>query len=292
MPVQVSIDFGRTRRTADRATLTLRVLPESSVEHMSGAEQQSQGVPASSAHVSLNHLLPKGATSLPAFTGRPDTRAYAAPFLDRVKRVLALQPELTEQHKLVAIQNCFPLDSPAGSWYLLRLPDFATFNDFELAFVSRFGASDIDTSYLRRQFRRFRQNDNDNVTKYHAALLDLASRISLNGTRLAESEITDQFMIGLKPALSDLVFHEQIRAGRDYSLDELVKIAEDIERTEQRKARAARNAPTVNAVNAPAAKTGKYCAYHKTTSHSTDECSVVQRLKRENKWRGKPAEKQ
>lgn len=51
-------------------------------------------------------------------------------------------------------------------WYLLRLPDFDSFVDFEQAFVLRFGASVIDISYSCRQFRRFRQNDNDNVTTY------------------------------------------------------------------------------------------------------------------------------
>lgn len=115
------------------------------------------------------------------------------------------------------------------------ISNFTTFADFESAFASRFGASDIDLSYSRRQFRRFPQRDSDSVSKFHSALLDLVARISLSGKLPSDDDVIEQFVNGLKPDLSDLVFHEQIRAGRTYSLDELVKIAEDIERSERSK---------------------------------------------------------
>lgn len=254
-----------------------------------GDASQTGGAPSHATSVSLNHLLPKGATSLPEFTGTPETRVHASHFLARTKRVFDLQPSLTELHKLVSVQNCFPLDSPASTWYQLKYHEFATFADFEAAFISRFGASDVDTSYLRRQFRRFHQRESDSVNKYYTSLLNVSSQIALNGNGLSDDDLVDQFVYGLKSNLSDLVFHEQIRAGRKYSLDEIVKIAEDIERSERLKGRKTHPGNSGPSASVSAfQKAGKYCAYHKSTSHNTDDCKRVIQLKKEGKWRGKP----
>lgn len=307
MTVSLIFEFSRATRSGSHRPprVHLYVDPELDMSHNqpAGSGSQGQGNPPSSHNVpststttnaTLNQLLPKGTISLPEFTGTPETRVHASHFLARVERVFTLERSLPEYAKLVAVQSCFPLSSPASTWYQLKFHEFSTLDDFVEAFKKRFGASDIDTSYLRRQFRRFRQHDGDTVNKYYTALLQLSSQIALNGAGLSDNDIVDQFVHGLKPALSDLVFHEQIRAGRTYTLDEIVKIAEDIERSERLKNRkipagaSGKNvAPQANALQ----KTGKYCAYHKSTSHNTDDCKRVIQLKKEGKWRGKPADK-
>lgn len=306
MPVHIRFEYSRTRAGANRPPRVIlevppgddvavsELSPQGNASNMSGGAGGSNApgastVSASHGTMSLAQLLPKGSYALPTFSGKPSDRNHAAAFLDRLQKNLALQPNLTDAHKLVAIHNCFPIESPAGAWYLSSSRNFATFGDFESAFVSRFGASDIDISYNRRQFRRFRQRDSDSVSKYHNALLDLVARISLLGNPPSEEDISEQFVNGLKPDLSDLVFHEQIRAGRKYSLDELVRIAEDIERTERAKRKSnVRSAPQFNAVQ----HTGKWCVYHKATSHNTDDCKRVKELKAAGKWKGASRNKQ
>ena len=127
------------------------------------------------------------------------------------------------------------------------------------------------------------------MSKFHSALLDLVARISLSGKPPSDDDVIEQFVNGLKPDLSDLVFHEQIRACRTYSLDELIKIAEDIERSERstRKPNNTRGAPHLNAVQ----HSGKWCVYHKANTHNTDDCKRVKELKAAGKWKGKTGNK-
>lgn len=238
--------------------------------------------PANSGANVISRFLPKGTTALPTYTGKPNTRSHAAPFLTVVKRVFELSPELTDRHKLTALQLCFPVDSPAGAWFLFKLDSFRTFEDFETAFTERFGASDIDAAYLQRQYRNFKQRPRDSVTAFYFALTEIATRLALAGSRLSDKELSEQFMHGLKPSIAEELFREKLRSNRELKLDELVKLAEDIERTQRRDKP---ETPDLNAINAKSG-TGKWCIFHKKDTHNTDECRTVKKLKAEGKWRG------
>lgn len=296
MPISIHFDYGRTRAgrfrapliqwsidTEDPATGNMSAPGPSAPTTVGSGGTAAASASPSVATVNLGALLPKGAYALPEFSGAPAERSHAAAFLARVKRNFALQPGLTEDHMLLAVQNCFPLNSTAGSWFITKSASFSTFAEFEAAFSSRFGASEVDQSYNRRQFRRFKQRNSDTVTKFHTALLDLYSRIALSGNPPSEDELLEQFVDGLQPTLSDAVFKEQLRAGRKYSLDELVKLAEDIERAEGSKPRAPVSTgprPNLNAIHSD-----KWCAYHKSKSHNTDDCQKVKALKAAGKWK-------
>ena len=289
MPVQVEFRL-RTRRGPVQVSFIItddNPMPGDDVD----AGSQAPAATSTGANV-LNRLLPKGSTALPQFSGDPDTRAQAAPFLLMVKRVFELSPELTNVHKLTALQSCFPINSPANAWFLQKLPELHTFAAFEAAFTERFGSSEIDLQLLRREFRDFAQEDSQSVTQFHMALSALATRISLSGAPLDNQYIAEQFRWGLKPNISAELFREQLRTKREYSLDELVKLAEDFERAEisRSRRRPGSGQPHLRAFDGSRygkPDTGKWCVYHKTDSHDTDDCRTVQRLKREGKWRGR-----
>lgn len=325
--VSVAFDYPRTTRRTANQPPRVRIIPDPehpmsgqpggaisdqrrASEERGGSpppdeEQRSRQLRGGSAHprstfslpplrgsstsiATVNAHLPKGTLALPLFEGTLESRAQAHHFLSRTKRIFSLNPDTPDSYKLVALQACFPDTSPAAAWFELKFDQFGTFADFEEAFVARFGASDVDTSYLRRQLHRFRQRDSDGVNKFYAGLLDLSSRVALNGAPVSDTELVDLFVGGLKPSLSDLVFREQIRAGRAYKIDEIVKIAEDIERTERLASRKGTSgAPGANLSAFQKSNTGKWCAYHKTNTHNTDDCKRVIQLKKEGKWRGK-----
>ena len=211
MPVQVEFRL-RTRRGPVQVSFIITdddPMPGDDVDTGS----QAPATTSTGANV-LNRLLPKGSTALPQFSGDPDTRAQAAPFLLMVKRVFELSPELTNVHKLTALQSCFPINSPANAWFLQKLPELHTFAAFEAAFTERFGSSEIDLQLLRREFRDFAQEDSQSVTQFHMALSALATRISLSGAPLDNQYIAEQFRWGLKPNISAELFREQLRTKR------------------------------------------------------------------------------
>lgn len=230
-PVSVTFDYGKLRsgkNKAPRIQFDIADAPVMSHQPPSAPGSNQPGSPpaagasvgnlgnsgATSATFNFNSLLPRGAYQLPEFKGSTEDKPHAASFLSRIKATFALQPSLTDQHKLLAIQNSFPLGTPAASWFLSRSTTLQTFDQFERAFTDRFGASDVDIAYLRRTFMSFKQRESDSVSKYFAALLDVSTRLSLNGSVVSDDELIERFVHGLKPALSNQVFHERIRAGR------------------------------------------------------------------------------
>ena len=239
----------------------------------------------------LQQFLPKGATALPRFAGNPDDRTNAAAFVYTARSVFQLTPGLPELYKITAVQQCFPLGSPANSWFLVNFAEFASFDDFSTRFVARFGVTDTDARYMRREFQTARQATKESVSKWHARLVDLTTRLHMaTRTPVPQEQVIERFEIGLKPPLDELVFRERVRSRREYTLDELVKLAEDFESDTREASRVSRqiglNATSVDlAVAAHSGRdTGLWCAYHKTNTHSTDNCKKVAALKAQGLW--------
>ena len=245
---------------------------------------------ASPAPSHLHSLLPKDALKFGTFRGHPSDKSSAADFLFRAETVLEFFPDVPGPSKIKLLLASFPSDSPAGAWYVSEYRKFHTFDAFKAAFLSRFGVSRSERLLLRQQFERFRQRDSDSVTTYYTAFLNLVTQIKLNGHEYDELDLIAKFVGGLKARLHSDVISEQLRADREFSLAEIAKIAENCERS----ARSTSNRNTnSNAHDTPSAKPQlnafqqkQWCVFHKTSSHSTDNCQKVKALKKAGKWRG------
>lgn len=134
-PVSVTFDYGKLRSGKNKAPRIQFDIADAPVMSLAGNQPPSAprsnqpGSPpaagasvgnlgnsgATSATLIFNSFLPRGAYQLPEFKGSTVDKPHAASFLSRIKATFALQPSLTDQHKLLAIQNSFPLGTPAAS---------------------------------------------------------------------------------------------------------------------------------------------------------------------------------
>ena len=238
-------------------------------------------------------LIPKDALKFGTFRGHPSDKASAGDFLFRAETVLGFFPDVPDRSKIKLLLASFPSDSPAGAWFIAEFNKFTTFYAFKQAFLARFGVSRTERLLLRQQLERFQQRDSDSVSAYYTAFLNLVTQIKLSGHEYAEADLIAKFVGGLKKNVGAEVISEQLRANRDFSLAELAKIAENCEaaaRIIRRNASHANGSAsgTNNAAVKPhvnAIQSKQWCIYHKTSSHSTENCAKVKALIKAGVWK-------
>jgi hypothetical protein len=248
---------------------------------------------ASAATVSLASLLPKESLKLDRFDGLPKDRKFCASWIRRCERIHLLLGYTSAdwEQKLAFASASLPTTSPSGRWYDSKVStpseSFKDWDDFKRRFLVRFGPTTADLNTWEQEFQRMTQS-NQTVNEFVQAI-DQARDILASSSRTFDDRVVRQiFVAGVRPSIRQHI-NSQIAVDNTLTYDRCVEISHSHADAD------IRSGPRCQGLNGqnpskeqPSKRTGKYCAYHKVTTHSTEDCSVVRRLKAEGKWRGKP----
>jgi hypothetical protein len=103
------------------------------------------------------------------------------------------------------VLEALPATSPAGIWYHHNCAAFFTFADFGNSFRDHFALSHANKQTLLDRFERFWQRDQDDVTRFHTALLSLAEQLALVNEEILPGQLRNKFISGLKPDVKTCV---------------------------------------------------------------------------------------
>jgi hypothetical protein len=190
-------------------------------------------------HQSTRERFPLG-----TFDGKADDAMRVNPFLARFHAYVELHDITSEREKLILVLKALPATSPAGIWYHHNRAAFSTFADFEDSFRDRFALSHANKQTLLDRFERFRQRDQDDVTRFYTALLSLAEQLALVNEEILPRQLRNKFISGLKPDIKTCVTNTLVTTPA-ITMNQLVQLAVGFEQNARQLRRTHVSAPTV-----------------------------------------------
>ena len=233
---------------------------------------------------------PKNMLSLRTFEGNPDDSKKTERFLEVLNNFFDFYDFESDKHKIAAMYNCFPLDSPAAAWFseAKKAGKFPDYKSFVSEFKIHFSLNSADRFTLFRSLRSFSQRNGDSVTVYWTRLTKIISQLSSMGCVISTEFKIICFVCGLV-----LPIYERVQADlvKDYNnmkddFDTVYGLALTYERTFM-KNRPSRDAappapppppvPQLNTITAT-------CGFCKQTGHDWNNCPRVASRKAAGTW--------
>ena len=231
-------------------------------------------------------LLPKESLRLEKFDGNSSDRRHCASWLRRAERIFGLlgYDDDDNERKLFFVSTSLPNVKPSGRWYDSKMStvdtQFADWDDFRQRFLVRFGPTTADLNLWEQEFQRMSQS-NLTVHDFSLAIDSLRDVLGSSARVFDDVAVRQIFVAGLRSGIRQHV-NSHLAVDNALSYERCVEIANSHVDSDRR-------APTPRLQGIDGSeRPGTYCAYHKVTTHSTDDCSVVKKLKAAGKWRGKP----
>jgi hypothetical protein len=239
-------------------------------------------------------FLPKESLRLEKFEGNHSDRKYCASWIRRAQRIFGLlgYDDADWERKLFFASASLPNNKPAGRWYDSKTSTpataFTSWDDFKVRFLARFGPTTADLNQWEQEFQRMIQT-NQTVSDF-AQSIDASRDVLASSDRVFDDVAVRQiFVAGLRPSVRQHV-NSQIAVDNTVTYERCVEIA-----CSHVDANLRTGGPRLQGMTGKDSnnknkdqRSGKYCAYHKVTTHATEDCAVVRRLKAAGKWRGKP----